>query len=498
MHDRFEDQILEMIEKFTERAGLLGAGVYRMDELEGGPLGGLLAGLSPPDNGWKMHAIDGRNAVGLFTPSRRPEHAIAVTFLTGAENAGGGEAGSCPDESARRFELLEVIAADLLEASDSGQAMQEYCSYLTRSYENMAMVYRLVQSLGKIGSAQEVVQQSLVNMVETLECDWAVAAFGHDPHLLGELSGRVFVASENPDKQNPSADAESLIERHGNDGNRVVAPEHNGGVGAVIQPIRLRATRVGDLVMAGKRSEEGDVSSFDTQLMEAVAACIASLLETIKLYEEQAATFIGTLRAFSSSLDAKDPYTRGHSERVALLGRQLALALGMSPDEAERVHLAGILHDIGKIGIPDRVLCKPGRLTDDEFGLIKRHPRTGYDILKPIPTVRDLLPGVLSHHERWDGRGYPDGLSGEGIPVMARILAIADTFDAMSSNRAYRPARGRDEVLAEIEKCAGSQFDPAMAPVFLSMDLAPFDEMLARHICEQVDTQASDGDSIAA
>ncbi|MBZ0171448.1 MAG: HD-GYP domain-containing protein, partial [Phycisphaerales bacterium] len=385
-------------------------------------------------------------------------------------------------EADRVLASLETASADLLEASDSSQAMHEYCSYLTRSYENMAMVYRLVRSLGKIGSAREVVQQSLGNMVETLECDWAAAVFGDEPHLLGELSGEVFSACHNGATGDAAGEAGALIKRHGLDGNRVVAPEDNGGVGAVIQPIRMRSTDVGRLVMAGKRSDEGDVSSFDTQLIEAVAACIGSLLETIKLYEEQAATFMGTLRAFSSSLDAKDPYTRGHSERVALLGRQLALALGMSADEAERVHLAGVLHDIGKIGIPDRVLCKPGRLTDDEFGLIKRHPRTGHDILKPIPTVRDLLPGVLSHHERWDGRGYPDGLSGEGIPVMARILAIADTFDAMSSNRAYRPARGRDEVLAEIEKCAGSQFDPAMAPVFLSMDLAPFDEMLARHI----------------
>jgi HD-GYP domain-containing protein (c-di-GMP phosphodiesterase class II) len=363
----------------------------------------------------------------------------------------------------------------------------------------MAMVYRLVRSLGDISSSVQIVDESLRNMIETLECSWVAAVFGDDADLLGELAGRVFSANDHePERSYETEAVEALATWGQGDEPVVVPPEQNEGLAVVIQPIRLRSRVVGRLLMVGKNDEGGDVSSFDTQLLDAVAACISSLLETIKLYAEQNATFMGTLQALSGSLDAKDRYTRGHSERVSLLGGMIARAAGLGEEAATRYELAGTLHDIGKIGVPDAVLCKPGKLTDEEFALIKRHPRIGYEILKPIPSVRDLLPGVLHHHERWDGRGYPDGLEGEAIDPMARALAIADTFDAMSSNRAYRSARSRDEVLAEIEKCRGSQFDPDLAGVFLSLDLTPFDELLAKHGSERVNEQDASGESRAA
>lgn len=190
---------------------------------------------------------------------------------------------------------------------------------------------------------------------------------------------------------------------------------------------------------------------------------------------------MGSLQALTGTLEAKDPYTRGHSERVALLARMLAEAVEMDPADIERIDLCGRLHDIGKIGVPDRVLCKPDRLTDEEFEMIKQHPRIGFEILDSIPGLAGILPGVLHHHERWDGRGYPDGLEGEAIPMIARVLALADTFDAMSSNRAYRPSRPRNVVLAEFRKCAGTQFAPDLVEPFLDIDFARFDEMQREH-----------------
>ncbi|MCP4495177.1 MAG: HD domain-containing protein, partial [Phycisphaeraceae bacterium] len=140
----------------------------------------------------------------------------------------------------------------------------------------------------------------------------------------------------------------------------------------------------------------------------------------------------------------------------------------------------GLVHDIGKIGVPEAVLCKSGRLDEAEFAAIRQHPQIGFRILRDIPQIRDLLPGVLCHHEAWDGTGYPAGLEGDEIPLLARIVAICDSFDAMSSSRTYRRAMPRDEVFAEMIRCQGTQFDPSITPVFIGMDLTEYDRLLAR------------------
>ena len=189
--------------------------------------------------------------------------------------------------------------------------------------------------------------------------------------------------------------------------------------------------------------------------------------------------FMGVLKGMTTAVDAKDPYTCGHSERVGLLASRLALAVGLSPDEAERYRLAGLVHDVGKIGISEAVLSKSGRLTEIEFMQIKKHPEIGHQILRDIPLMGDILPGVLHHHERWDGTGYPTGLKGGEIPLIGRMLALADTFDAMSSTRSYRPAMPRDAVLSEIRRCSGTQFDPKLADVFVTLDFTEFDLALA-------------------
>jgi HD-GYP domain-containing protein (c-di-GMP phosphodiesterase class II) len=147
----------------------------------------------------------------------------------------------------------------------------------------------------------------------------------------------------------------------------------------------------------------------------------------------------------------------------------------------EQYRIGGMVHDVGKIGVPEAVLCKPGRLTEDEFAQIKRHPEIGHRILKDIPALAGVLPGVLWHHERWDGGGYPHQLAGQKIPLIARVLALADTFDAMSSTRSYRPALPRKRVLEEIRAGAGTQFDPELVPLFVSLDFADFDLALESH-----------------
>lgn len=173
--------------------------------------------------------------------------------------------------------------------------------------------------------------------------------------------------------------------------------------------------------------------------------------------------------ALSGAVDAKDTYTNGHSARVAEYSRRIAELAGFSKKVQDDIYMIGLLHDIGKIGIPDAIINKPSRLNDEEYAIIKKHPILGEKILERIEEFPNLVTGAKYHHERYDGKGYPDGLSGENIPVEARIIAVADAYDAMSSKRAYRGVIPQMQVRAEMEKGKGTQFDPVFADIMLAM-----------------------------
>ncbi len=180
---------------------------------------------------------------------------------------------------------------------------------------------------------------------------------------------------------------------------------------------------------------------------------------------KQAATenkelFLGSIRMLSAAIDEKDPYTQGHSGRVAKYASIMGEHLGLNAEELDRLRISALLHDVGKIGIDDRVLKKPGRLTDDEYALMKQHTIKGANIMRPLSQLKDVLPGIELHHERLDGKGYPYGLSGEDIPLMARIISVADTFDAITTNRPYQSAMDMDYAVERIRSLAESSFDP--------------------------------------
>src|SRR5215213_10296124 len=175
------------------------------------------------------------------------------------------------------------------------------------------------------------------------------------------------------------------------------------------------------------------------------------------------------LSMLSRAIEARDPYTRGHSTRVTELAEAVARRLGWSEEQIASLRVGGPLHDIGKLAVSDEVLCKEGRLDDDELAQIREHPKIGAKILLRVTTLREAIPYVLYHHERWDGTGYPSGRAGEEIPVEARVLAIADAFDAMTSDRPYRRALTPAQALAEVQRCSGTQFDPRIAQVFVEL-----------------------------
>lgn len=384
---------------------------------------------------------------------------------------------------ARDREYLASLFRLGLSDEVSARVIEDFTEHLTQAFENIQLLYRVGKAMSTPDDPAGFTRYLLEQIIDSTPFRWCAVVFGDSDLLVDSVRAGVFIdteieasdglvrdeavrlASELEDRGGIFFDADPKLERQG-----------------TAHVVCSSGRPVGTLLCGGKRGHEADISSYDTQLLEASASHLGSVLETARLYEQQATMFLGTISSLIRALDAKDPYTRGHSDRVAALARQLARKAGLGEKTAERYHIAGLLHDVGKIGVPEAVLCKPGRLTDEEFGFIMRHPQIGYNILDGVPGMQDLLPGVLHHHERYDGKGYPGGLAGEDIPLIARVLCLADTFDAMSSNRAYRSAMTRDTVLAEITKCAGTQFDPELAPLFVSMDFEEYDRMVARHV----------------
>ena len=238
----------------------------------------------------------------------------------------------------------------------------------------------------------------------------------------------------------------------------------------IIAPIITNHGTVGAVVACGKNNE-CVFSSIESRLVLSVANKLSTCHENQTLYNHQQELLMGTLRALIRSIDAKDPYTCGHSERVARISKYLAEKLKLNDNQVESAYMAGLLHDIGKIGIKGTTLRKNARLTIEEFEEIKQHPVIGADILKGIRQISEVVHGVRTHHERYDGKGYPAGLSGKNIPIIGRIVKIADTFDAMMSTRTYRKCLPVRKVLSEIARYSGTQFDPEISDALLQCDI---------------------------
>jgi HD-GYP domain-containing protein (c-di-GMP phosphodiesterase class II) len=246
------------------------------------------------------------------------------------------------------------------------------------------------------------------------------------------------------------------------------------------------------LMVAVNRVDKPDFDSTDIKLFTSVASGCAVFIENGRLFNDLKELFVGSLKALTNSIDAKDPYTRGHSERVALISRWIAERVAeREPLEEEQIHkiyLAGLLHDIGKIGIDESVLRKNGKLTPEERACIGRHPSIGAGILRGIKQMREIVPGVLCHHERVDGQGYPDGLKGDEIPLTGKIVQLADSFDAMTSRRTYRDAMSVEHALSEIRRGLGTQFDAQIGTIFLESDVDRLWEIIQQDGPENYDT----------
>ena len=236
----------------------------------------------------------------------------------------------------------------------------------------------------------------------------------------------------------------------------------------LITPIPVDSGEQGWLICCNLK-EDRNYSAIEMSLVHSVASVLGTHLHNTDLCEQNDRLVLSFVRSMVSTLDAKDPYTRGHSERVALIARSLGETMGLPEADLHNIYVSGLLHDIGKIGVSDVVLQKPGALTDEEFDEIKTHPALGYEILKDMKNLKMVLPGVRSHHENVDGTGYPDQLAGDKIPMMARILAVADAYDAMGSDRPYRKGMPLTKVEEIFRKGAGKQWDENIINLYFSV-----------------------------
>ncbi len=230
-------------------------------------------------------------------------------------------------------------------------------------------------------------------------------------------------------------------------------------------PWHAHSTQNADTVPDNVADDE--FGTVEASLISSAAGTLAAHYRNSELFRERELLLIGVVRALINAIDAKDSYTCGHSDRVAAIAKCIGIQMGLDREECERLYMSGLLHDLGKIGIPDHVLTKPGKLTDEEFAIIQQHPKIGHAILNHLPQLRQVLPGVLHHHESFDGSGYPHGLSEHRIPLFARILAVADSYDAMTSARPYRGAMPTEKAEGILIAGAGTQWDSIVVQAFL-------------------------------
>lgn len=231
-------------------------------------------------------------------------------------------------------------------------------------------------------------------------------------------------------------------------------------------PLSIKGRLVGAIQLLNKK-EEGRFTEEDLRDAQALANLIAIAIDNAKLYEALKKGFIGTTTALALAIDKRDKYTGGHTRRVLSYSLAIGKEMKLCAEDMENLRLSAVLHDIGKIGVPDGILNKPSRLTDEEFEVMKSHPQIGYDIMSRIPFLRRILDGMLYHHERPDGRGYPKGLKDGEIPLQAAIVSVADTFDAITTTRPYHDGEGIVAAVKELRRCVGTQFDSTVVEAFV-------------------------------
>lgn len=403
--------------------------------------------------------------------------AVAVIYIR--ERVSGGR------EADFLTEILEEFAGRFERGYKYNQQIEMVSTELAQTYEELVLLYNMSTNM-KVTQSNATYLQMACDQITQLVNVEGIAIYlerqvdnGDTAFVLTAGSGVIAVDQGMADilqlhlVEEITNGREALLDSMVDSPFKYDWPESIKNIIAV--PLQGSDRMIGYMVATNIQGKP-DFDSMEVKMFSSVANQCAIFVDNVRLFGDLKELFVGSLKALTNSIDAKDQYTRGHSERVAFISRWIAeeLSKHRSLDEEyiHKIYLAGLLHDIGKIGISEAVLCKNGKLDDSEMNVIKSHPRIGASILSDIKQMDEIVPGVMCHHERSDGKGYPEGLKDKQIPLIGKIIGLADAFDAMTSRRVYRDAMSIKRALGEIEKGLGTQFDREIGQLFINSDVS--------------------------
>jgi hypothetical protein len=439
--------------------------------LDGSDIGAWIADLCAGGFAWPCigDGMQRHDADGVTLLYMRVDGKAGLLGYLAVRTAVVGEAPTAWDVLA---ETLEDIGAGIADTVAAKRELDSMALELSERYEELHLVYAIDKTVQQLEPGADLFHRLLQSWAEHMDAD--VAAFVkpgenlcvHATNLSAPIHNLDLVLVEmRGDLYRFTHSARAPIVINDADDPRRSYIFTDLPFKLLCCPVIHERTVVAILVLANHLAKP-DFSNSDRKLGELLANQLSGLskmygmlAETQKFNEQMA-------NALIEAVEAKDPYTRGHSERVHYIAMQIGEAMKLGARDADDLYWGSLLHDVGKIGIPDAVLCKPGRLTRDEFTFIMVHPERSYEILRHIERLKGAVPGARHHQEKYDGSGYPHGLRGADIPLNARIIAVADTYDSITSSRAYRAGRSHEVAMAEIARVAGSQLDPAIIRVF--------------------------------
>lgn len=391
-------------------------------------------------------------------------------------------------------QILNMFVNAFSQEHKSQQQIDMVSGELSQTYEELMLLYKMSANMKVTQSDLNYLQMACDSLTELVKVE-GIAVFLEkrigETRKLVLTAGTGLIAIDHKQSNMHEVLFERLLAalRAGSDAlldSEVDAPlkyEWGGRVRNIIAVPLHGKDKVIGMMVATNRLDKADFDSTDAKFFNSVANECAVFIENENLFRELKELLIGSLRALTNSIDAKDQYTRGHSERVAFISKWIAdhyaqITGRITTEQIQKIYLTGLLHDIGKIGVPESVLGKQGKLTDAEYEQMKAHPVIGAGILSEIQQMADIVPGVLCHHEWHNGKGYPKGLMDDDIPLAGKIVMIADSFDSMTSKRTYRDALRLEDAISEIERGLGSQFDPKIGSIFVNSDINKLWEIL--------------------